>query len=239
MITIKSNIEQFIGGTIAGYKKQVEYASIVASTATAKVVSTILRDTMSKSFDRPTAYTLNSLYVKPATKSNPQAIVKLKDEAGKGNPATKYLWAEIEGGNRNVKKFEAWLIYNRVMPEGYSAVPGGGARLNQYGNMSSGLIVQILSVFGANPELYSNTTANSRKRNKNLPDLFVINKPGYRLAMGIYQRTNGGLKPLLLFVKKPVYKVRFNFYDVGIDAAQKIYPQQYKDALYNALTSAR
>jgi hypothetical protein len=46
-------------------------------------------------FDRPTPYTLGSLYLSPATKAIPVAKVWLKDDAGKGTPAAKYLFPRL------------------------------------------------------------------------------------------------------------------------------------------------
>jgi len=52
-------------------RKQLPFAYSLAVNRTAKLVKQAEIDKMRAVFDRPTPYTLNSLYVKPGTKANP------------------------------------------------------------------------------------------------------------------------------------------------------------------------
>ncbi len=94
-------------------------------------------------FDRPTPYTLNGLFLRPATASEPEAIVGIKGDGAR--PAIKYLRWQIYGGNRTLKAFEKALVAGGAMRSSDRAVPGKFAKLDSFGNVSAGQIVQILS----------------------------------------------------------------------------------------------
>lgn len=151
----------------------MERAMAVALNRTAAQVKAAQVQAMKTSFDRPTKYTLNSLWIEGAAASQQaagtralpingdpyntrlvrsrylEAQVGLKDDsAGSGTPATKYLAPQIFGGPRNVKRFEKALQAAGAMPRGWVAIPAAGARLDAYGNLSKGQITQILSQVG-------------------------------------------------------------------------------------------
>lgn len=72
-------------------EKQIPFAMSKAINETAKEVKADLVNEIKKVFDRPTSYTLNSVFIKPATKRDLTAIVGLKEWGGKGTPASKEL----------------------------------------------------------------------------------------------------------------------------------------------------
>jgi len=188
---------------------------------------------MKRAFDRPTRWTLNSTRVRYASQriGRTNAVVWLKDEAVKGIPATKYLTPQIFGGGRGAKRFEKALWNAGVLPRGWVTVPGEGARMDAYGNMSRGQIVEILSWFRAFGEqgFRANATAATKARkargtkNRRGYAYFSI-RPGQRshLHPGIYQRirSNFGsaIKPVLIFIRGPRYGRRYHFYEVADDA---------------------
>ena len=133
-------------------RKQLPFAYSLAVNRTAKLVKQAEIDKMRAVFDRPTPYTLNSLYVKPGTKANPSAYVWLKYDTFKGTPAEKYLLPQIDGGSRSHKRFERALQGVGAMPTGYYCIPGKFAQMDNYGNWSRGQIIKILSYFRAFPE---------------------------------------------------------------------------------------
>lgn len=180
---------------------------------------------MKKVFDRPTPFTLGSLYIR-TSQSEMSGEVGFKDFAGKGTPASKYLQPQIYGGGREKKRSERYL--------GSYYVPGAKVRLNVYGNIPGSQITQILSSLKAFPEVgyMANVTKGSRKRNKKLRTFFMI-KPGSssHLHPGVYERTAKGLKSILTFIQSPQYKIRFKFYEVGekvlMDKAQDRFNQEF------------
>ena len=58
--------------------RQVPFATALALNATAQGVKAAGIDSMRREFDRPKPITLNSLFIKPATKAQPQAEVFVK-----------------------------------------------------------------------------------------------------------------------------------------------------------------
>lgn len=190
-------------------------AGVIAATKTALKVRTQLVDSMKHDFSMPTRYTLNSIYVVPATKQTKSAVVGIKEFATKSAiPPAKYLRAEVDGGARRAKRSEDALRAIGVLRPDQFTVPGQGAKLDQYGNMTRGQIVQILSQLRAFGQVgYSaNETKASRKRAGQRSRYFVINRAGH-LHPGVYRRDPGHtIKPILIFTDKdPSYRIRFDF----------------------------
>jgi hypothetical protein len=112
------------------------------------------------SFDRPTPFTRNAVYVQRTQGGVAVAEVGLKGaNAASGRGAAKYLQAQIEGGGRALKAFEKAIRGLGVMDGTQFIVPGRFARLDAYGNISRGQIVQVLS------QLRAFTGAESVSRN--------------------------------------------------------------------------
>lgn len=199
--------------------KQLPFILAKTLTKTAVAVKNELTAEMGRIFDRPTPFILKSLYVESATKSN------LVSEVGVKFDAVKHLTPQVFGGTRSMKRSEKWL--------GHYWLPGKGAKLNKYGNVATGRIVQILSVTQTHPDLYSRTTARSRKRNKTLPKYFIAQKG---LHPGVWQREGKrGVKPILIFGTVPTYRPIFKFYEKGMAVAHsevsRIFNETYDEVL--------
>ena len=213
-----------------------------------------------KVFDRPTPYTRNAFFIKPATKAKLIATVGLKDElaTSKGTPASKYLAPQIFGGQRRIKRFEKALVYAGIMPPGMIAVvpnkPSWAATIDPYGNISSGLIVRLLSYFRAfGQQGYSaNMTDKGRKRiakrgksangfsSINGVVYFVSNGSGH-LPRGIWAKrgTHGvDVAPVLLFVKPARYIRRLKFFKIALEVVDKNIVNQFNESLKIALSKA-
>lgn len=234
----------------AATQKQATFATRVALTKTAKLAAEAEVKEMRDVFNNPTLYTLNGVFVLPATSNRLQAEVKLKDEATKAVPAAKYLAPQVSGGQRQLKRFERALQAAGAMPEGFRAVPGQGAQIDAFGNMSRGQLVQILAFFRAFPEMgyKANMTAQGRARlargTRRQPGIsYFIGQPGDRLPLGVYQRVRffGGsaIKPVLLFVRSAVYEAVFDFKYVAEHTASAEFPGQFEAAFAAAKATAR
>lgn len=228
-------------------QEQLPYATALALTRTAQYAKDALVAEMDKAFDKPTPYTKNALYVRPAQKRALIATVKVKDEAFKGNPAVKYLLPEIEGGNRNMKRFESLMIATGVMPAGYFAIPASGAPLDQYGNVPGSEITRILSQLGSSRDHTANQTVAGRKkagRQGSVPLYFAVQVGGRGgLAPGIWKRYttswHARATPIFLFTRRqPAYSKRYRFYEVGQKAAHDFFPDAMKAAMKQAVASA-
>ena len=209
-------------------KNRIPKMTAIALTETARALKEAGPAKMQEVFDRPTRWTLNSLYYQPASPADLKAFVWFKDEAQKGTPATKFLWPEVHGGARNTKRFEKALQRIGVLPDGMQIVPGAGAQIDNEGNIDRRQITQILSYFRAFSEVgyAANITekkkaslAKGSKRTGKRGFAYFVGRPGNgKLPLGIYQRFSFGpmgsaIKPVLLFVKGVKYSTRFPFYE--------------------------
>ncbi|MBX6427161.1 MAG: hypothetical protein IRZ09_14715 [Variibacter sp.] len=182
-------------------------------------------------FDRPTRFTLNSLFVKPATKQDLAAIVHFKEGFG-SVPAWRYLGPQVAGGPRVHKSYERALIRAGVMRADEFTVPGAGARLDAHGNMRGGEITRILSQLGASPDPMQNMTERSKRRARRtgVGRYFVLR--GTRAPNGVYLRKGGReIVPVLIFVPQPRYRKRFPFYDT----AQRVFAARFAERFREGL----
>lgn len=239
-------------------KKQVPYAAAKALTKTAQEIKAEEVKGMQTSLDRPTPYAINSLRVDPASKNKLEATVRFKDksDAGKGNPAANFMTPQVEGGKRNLKRFEVALQRIGVLPKGMYIAPGEACPLDSYGNIPGSFIVQILSFFRAFGEQgYRANITDKRKaslkrgskKNRGF-EYFVSYGKGTRsgrqhLPAGIYKRTGfawgSSVKPVMMFVKEPSYSKKFSFYEIAEKVANKNLKNNFDSALKEALLTAK
>lgn len=239
-VNIKSNLDAALRTFIFSTKKQVEYATRKAVVRTAEDVKKATVAEMSTVFDRPTKYTLRSVYYRLIRSDPPTARVWLKDDRGKGGgAAANYLMPHIEGGIRPQKRMEYALTANGYLPEGWVTVPGAAAKIDQYGNMSVGQIRAILSALGA-AELTSgyssNRTATSAKRRRRqLAKYFaIVPGRGGHLHPGVYQKVGQDIKPLLMFVQAARYRKRFSLQTVADRTIARVAGAHFKTAFAEA-----
>jgi hypothetical protein len=243
-------------------QRQQAFAAAVALTRTARLVAEKLRADMPQVFDRPTPYSLNALRVRPATRDDQTAYVDFKDGAGKGLAADRYLGPQVFGGGRNRKRSEVALSRAGLLPGQYT-VPAAGAEMDQYGNVSRGFTVKLLSYLQAFGEqgYRANATARTLSRVAGVRTsaegykqiggkvYFVSKGPGSQvrgrqqhLPAGVWQKTGThgvDVKPVLLFVNAPHYRPRLDFYGTAEEVFAESFDNQYTTALDAALGSAR
>ena len=233
-LEMRDNIDQIVKEMRGISRSKVPTAAAKALTFTAERVQAAEKAELARVFDRPTRWTLNSIFKRSATVTRLYARVWVKDEASSGVPASKYLPVHMDGGNRPHKRFEKALIHYGLMPADMYAVPGRRARMDGNGNISRGQIVQILSALGAAERVsgfMANRTKRSQRRNRNAPDYFV-GRPGNGTGpRGIWQRVGSGARPILIFVKRPTYRRRFDFYGVANRVAQAEFEPLFRRAL--------
>jgi hypothetical protein len=225
--------------------RRLNAALATALTRTAVETKAVLTDRLARDLDRPTPYTLRSLYTKPARADALQAEVYFKDDlAGSGTPATKYLLPQVEGGARHVKRFERALQAAGAMPAGWHAVPGAAARLDAYGNVSKGQITQILSQVGTELTAGYNRTltrgkekadrtkqrraygraggqfvAIPRQQGRLKPGIYIAEARDFGAKLGLGR--TGKLRPVFLFVKSTQYRARFDFQGIAQRTAEQ------------------
>jgi len=207
-------------------------------------------------FDRPTPWIQKSPRYWKATKAKPEARIDLDFWGNKqGVSSEDVLRAEITGGQRKLKRFERALAAVGVLPQGMMIRPGPEAKMDAYGNMQAGQIVQILSFFRAFGEqgYKANMTdkghAKLGRDNKRTGakgfQYFAIQKRWGRLGPGIYQRfvhtipsevtgkpiTVSSVKKVMHFIKPPSYQQRIKFYEVAGKAAREQVDKSFPEFL--------
>ena len=208
-----------------------------------------IKAAISEAFDNPTPYTISATKFE-ITSSNPPVItiyLRQPDRMG-----AHYLTAQVEGGERSSKGFERALGIGWLMP-------ASGAKLNKYGNISTGQLRQILSVLGnKGAGGYSFAlTGKSSQRNTKERDYFQIT-PGNQSGLhpGVYRRKavgrsaktgthkagqrgkrSGvvqarGIEPVLLAYNEPTnYRKRLDFYDYVRVSFVDGFTEEYNDLL--------
>lgn len=218
-------------------EKQIPFATALALTRTAQLAKTAIEGEMKSVFDRPTRWTLNSLRLFPAKKTKLEAKVWMKNEADKSIAPTITMQPQIEGGGRRKKRGEAGLTARGILAAGKYAMPGKGAKLNSFGNISGGQMQKILSGLGAQHDRHQNST-DSKRSIGNKRAFFVMGRGDG--AIGIAQRTGKRtVKMLLAFVKRPSYSKRLDFYGLGNKVIEQHLDRELREAMEHAIRTAR
>jgi hypothetical protein len=239
---------------------QVPFSMMTALNKTAAKARDAVRAEMPRVFDRPTPWVLNSLRIKYATKARLSAEMAFKDSwsSSAGEVGGKTMIApHVFGGGRSFKGMEVRLYRAGILPTGWTVVPGGGAKLDAYGNMSRGQITTLLNVLGTYTEsgynkANSKTIARLAKGNvkKNIygftywvnPAVAVGSARGLHLPPGVYQRVTTGfgssLKPILIFVNQARYKKRLPFFETAQKVVDAEFPGEFNKAFDEAMRTA-
>jgi hypothetical protein len=240
---LRADIEQL--------ERQHRFAVALALTRTTQDVKAAEEAEMREVFDRPTDYTMRALRIIPATKDRLEASVELKDDsAGSGTPPEKYLSPQIEGGSRVLKRFERALQAAGAMLPGYYAVPGRFARLDAFGNVSRGQIIQILSQLRITltAGYTRNISTDPKKRaaafRRAGGQYFALPTGRGKLLPGIYQARDtawgrAAPRPVFIFVRSTTYRRRFDFDGIAERTAQERFPERFEEAMELALRTGR
>lgn len=251
-LSIKTNFPE-VAKALKNAEGQVPFATSVAINKAADKAKLAVQKNMRQVFDRPTPFVINSLRLKRSTKQNLTAELQFKDKNSAESSRTMVL-PHVDGGSRRYNAMEARLRGIGVLPDGWNAVPGAGAKLDSYGNMSRGQISQMLNLLGAYKEAgYNKANAATRERlakgnaKKNIYGfVYWVNPVGTKRAKhlqpGVYQRVTTGfgssLKPVVIFVKRAQYSKRLPFYQVAEEEFNRTFPEEFNVAMDYALRTA-
>ncbi|KDP84696.1 hypothetical protein CF70_017925 [Cupriavidus sp. SK-3] len=195
-------------------QRQMPFAAAVALTRLAKLAQGAETSEIMRVFDNPVPFTRNAVATTPANKTSLESSVFIKDRQAR------YLRTEVEGGKRELKKFE------QLFGKGI-ALPSIGARLNQYGNVTRDAIKKIAA------ELQRGSTS---------ARYFMGQPKGTNLPAGIYDRGRGKgrkLRPVLIFAGQASYEPRFRFVEVARVTAAESFAREMLQAWEQALATAR
>jgi len=223
-------------------RRQMPFAQVLTATRLAQRVKKGMIPVMKARLDRPTPTTLNSLFVKAATKSR-AAEVYFKDSWASGIPADAYLQQAVGGGLRPHKRFEKALIARGVMQSNEYAVPTAPF-MNQYGNVSRGTMTKILSGLGAasmRAGYQANATSSRRSKSKgNSHRYFPGEVDGSR---AVWERVSMGMgdavRPVFVFsASAPRYRTIFPFFKIGENIVKANHAAEFAQAFAEARASA-
>jgi hypothetical protein len=222
---------------IAGLKENTPKATATALTRTAQYAARKEEDETRRVFNAPTTYTQRAFFTQWATASNLQARVGVKNQSGGRLTPVHWLYAEVEGGEREQKAFERALSNMGFLSSGDSAVPTGAAPRDAYGNVGGGTIRSILS------QLQTQQGGTPAKRRRSAKTATYFGVPmGTRsgvLTPGVYMRT-GGVKQIFAFQQgKRRYSKRLDFFAVGRRAADERFPIEARLAMKQAIDLTR
>ncbi|RZL38733.1 MAG: hypothetical protein EOP35_05180 [Rubrivivax sp.] len=220
--------------------EQVPFASALALTWTGQDVKKEIDGLLPQVFDNPTAYTQAGFRLYPATKRNLRALVTFREDA------RHFLNAQVTGGQRTMKALERALQATKALPPGMMAVPGQGARLDRYGNVDRGQVVQVLSQlritmtagYSRNMSHDARTAIRAQKR---AGGRFFVARAGSGLHAGVYQRELVGrnITPVFLFVRSASYKVRLPVDEIARRVIDLRLQSNWASAWQRALSTAK
>lgn len=234
-VSVKADIAPLVRGFVRT-QSQIAFALALALTRTAQEVKAAEVDHMRAALDRPKPFTLNSLWVDRATKTNLVARVEDRFFAKSGTPASKYLRPLIEGGPRGPKRFEKALT--AVGITGF-AVPARNMPLDAYGNVSGATISAMLSGVRASRDATQNVTPASAGRRKRSGRAlwFVVRKNGTPVAIG--RRRGGSTEIVFRLVRQPSYAPRLTIEIVARATTDRVLAGHFQAALAQALGTQR
>ena len=229
--------------SLGGIEKQAKFAATVAITRTASLIKTALVEEMKQKFDRPTPTTLNSIMMKPATKTNPEAVVWLKDREMGGKQSlsmAQIIGHQFKGGPRNIKRLEMRLFRLGILPAGMYVAPGRGA----------GDVTAMLTQLGAfvEPGIRSMSDRTHSKLRKKGTLAATGSGRGMRVKrseyivkqpLGIWKViAKGRVEPVLAFIRKPNYTKRIEWEKVAARVANKNLIPELNKAFKQAMASS-
>lgn len=242
-IDIRHNIDVVVKRLQSNRTDQIPFATSVALNKSVEIAKTKLVAYAARVFDRPTPYTLNAFQTKWSTKRNLVASIKIKDETYKGTPADRYLRPQIEGGGRNLKRFERALQAAGILPAGMYVVPASAAPLDAYGNVPAQFYIRVLADLRAFGEQgYRANRKGGRRKGRAANNAFFVppRHGGSHLKPAIYWRLqNRFVVPVFAFTRAPNYPKRFAFYEFTRNVAVAAFDEQFRLAWQQALKTAR
>lgn len=250
-------IDVDLGGALARQLTAIELDNLpFAARQAANATAVEIRETWARKsgtvFDRPTPLTSKAAQYEKATKSKPFATIKLRDEAAKGNPPSRYLAAQVMGGERGHKGMERLLEYAGIMPRGMFAVPGNSVNLDQFGNVGSGQVRKIISQLQAGREAGYTSNESETTRNRRLSrqrkrggggSYFAVTQKRGRMRPGVYERisfaSGTAYRSVFIFVDRVTYKPRYDIFGMAEKRWQAVMPFFFERELAKAVENSR
>ncbi|BDD90880.1 hypothetical protein PanNE5_03200 [Pandoraea sp. NE5] len=204
-------------------KQQLPFTIAQTLTAVAKIAQGEEKAAMSEVFDRPTPFTVNSVAVKGARKSDLEARVFIKDIAAA------YLEPYEFGGNHKlIGRGKTWLN------------PKDRALLNQYGNFNKSALQRL----EARPDVFVGTI--KTKRGEQIGGVWqrpqnakVVRRAGKRGVAVRGANTTGHLKLLIRFGDEMPVRRHLEFGERAFEVVDANFAREFDKAMAKALATAK
>lgn len=225
--------------------KNLAFAQARTLTRLAGQVKDAERETMKRVFDRPTPFTLNSLFTSRATPQRREARVWFKDPQ-RLTEDEHYLLPQVRSGGRPFKRFEKALFRAGLLDSNRELFPAMGASIDQHGNVSRGMYSRLMAQLQASPT-GANETATSRRRNAKQKNtrrggrFFYADIPGH--GEGIWERFGfafgSAVRPVFIAGRRARYTSRFDFFNIAERVLAERYADEFAHAYAETLRTAR
>lgn len=208
----------------------------VAMTRTAKIVQQEAKKAAAQYINKPTRWTLNSTFLRPAKPDRLTAEVGFKDYSNTGTPAAQYLQPISAGGVRLAKPFEKRLRSAGILGAGQFAVPTGIAPLkfNAFGNLPGSSYLQALSRLKAlrNVGSMQNATGSQRSKAKQKNLAFFAATIGNNQGIWARQGSKRNISLAFTFLdRSPSYGSTFPIARILRDTWEANFDQQFELAI--------
>jgi len=233
-LSMHMDITDFIRRTNDISRRHLPQAEVWALNWTADDALESLKDRMQVRFDRPTPFTQNAFHVWRATKANRVAKVQERPTVARRH----FLKVQEEGGTRPRKGIEAMLssMASQAGEAVMGVVPTTGARLDAFGNWSSGERNQAVAGVRA---IAARGGAPAGTRGRRGATYFTPAHGG--LSPGIWKRTapDSLTKVATFLPRTPGYNPQLGFMDTSGEVYRERLPINFRRALDRALATAR
>jgi len=198
-------------------QRRVASVAAVALTRAAVAGRAAVQKEMASVFDRPTPYTLQSVRYRQATPEQLESEVFISTQKAARDPSPAVvLKPQVEGGKRGFKGLELALRASGALPQGWYVTPGAGARLDAYGNVSRGLITQVIAQIRRQAQQGPRDARRIARTVRSAGGKFFAVPPGSRRQPGVYiaDAVGRNITPVFIFVNRAAYKRRLAFDEV-------------------------
>lgn len=208
-------------------QQRVAAIGSAALTAAAVAGRAAVQREMETVFDKPTPYTLRSVRYTAATLNKLQSEVFISNDTGARDPSpVVVLRPQVEGGRRGFKGLELALRSAGALPEGWYVVPGAGARLDAYGNVSRGQITQVIAQIRRQAQHGPKDARRIVRTARSAGGSIFAVRPGGKRKPGVYiaYLARRNITPIFVFVNRANYRKRLVFDEVVFEAVERVLP---------------
>lgn len=232
---------------LSEHARQIPYATMLALNATGKSVKRAVEIDMRTNFDRPNPRVMKGLFIDYAKKTDLATEVRVKDipENFAGKSLAEIIGQQFAGGVGRLRgRMEQAFTRNGYISAGEYLIPGSGAKLDRYGNLSVGQINQIYAALRLFHDPYQNATQSRRSKAnaKKAGQLFWSHGKGHSsgLRRGLWAANAAGAPVLVLFpVPGMSYQQRIDMAAIAGRVVQQVWDRNFRAAFNYAVRTAR